>query len=221
MSTRMPVNSRISGYNRGSEIRMPGRCVNSPRRDTGRSVPVPDHSIPTPNQETTDDTVRVPLASDRLSGKVALLDAEDAYLASQYQWRLIGSDHLYAATGQKDLMLMHRVVMGLVRGDSRMVDHINGDGLDNRRANLRICTNSQNQANRQRLHASSSRFRGVTWSKATTKWLASIKVEGHSYHLGSFAIEEDAARAYDQAAVAFFGDFSRPNFPSDENEGAA
>jgi hypothetical protein len=106
---------------------------------------------------------------------------------------------------------LHRAIINAPKG--LYVDHINGDTLDNRRANLRIATNSQNQANRIRLKSgTSSRYRGVTWNKASQKWQAGIKCNLKSTHLGLFESEEEAARAYDRAAREMFGSFARPNF---------
>ena len=91
----------------------------------------------------------------------------------------------------------------------------NGNSLDNRRCNLRLCTNSQNQQN-QTPQGGSSEFKGVYWRKRDKKWCAGIGHNGKQYYLGLFANEIDAARAYDAAARERFGDFSRANFPKGE-----
>ena len=107
--------------------------------------------------------------------------------------------------------MMHRLVMAAVSGQS--VDHIDGNGLNNQRANLRLATQSQNLANSSgRPH--SSKYKGVFWSKDERykrRWWARIKKNGKSTHLGIFATEEEAAAAYNQAAIEMFGDFSRIN----------
>ncbi len=107
--------------------------------------------------------------------------------------------------------MMHRVIM--VPSAGLIVDHINQNGLDNRRANMRLCTQSENKRNRASRPGSSSQFLGVSRSKRSTKWLATIRVGGQHIHLGYHADEADAARAYDAAALEYFGQFANPNFP--------
>lgn len=106
--------------------------------------------------------------------------------------------------------LMHRLILGAPAGVD--VDHINHDGLDNRRCNLRLCTKSENGANR-RVQATpkSSRYKGVCWVVSKRRWIARIKVGGRLIYLGRFRSEEDAARAYDAAARDRFGAFALPN----------
>jgi hypothetical protein len=94
------------------------------------------------------------------------------------------------------------------------VDHINGDGLDNRRSNLRLATGSQNQGNsRKRRDGVTSQYRGVSWNKRAGKWQALLRREGKLQYLGYFSDEEAAARAYDAAALEQWGSFARLNFP--------
>lgn len=159
-------------------------------------------------------------------GKFAIVDDEDFAALAAFRWyarrqRRGAGECWYAvrsvnlpsgpdgSRGQQKVG-MHRQVLGAPRGLE--VDHVNGDGLDNRRANLRIADGSQNQANRVRGRAHSSGFRGVTWHKQAGRWQAAIKVRGKNYHLGLYDTQEEAARAYDAAAVEHFGEFARPNF---------
>jgi len=94
------------------------------------------------------------------------------------------------------------------------IDHINGDGLDNRRDNLRICTRTENvRCQRKRTKPTSSRFKGVTWHKNHRYWQAAIRKNGERTYLGWFKGEEEAARAYDKAAKRLHGDFASLNFP--------
>ena len=107
---------------------------------------------------------------------------------------------------------MHRVVLP----GFEMLDHINHDGLDNRRENLRPCTASQNHANqRKRTEHTSSKYKGVHWAKDRNKWRASICVEGRWYKLGAFNTEEEAATVYNAAAQKAFGVFAGLNLLDD------
>ena len=90
------------------------------------------------------------------------------------------------------------------------VDHINRNRLDNRRCNLRLCTVAENNCNRFVVLSPTSRFKGVT--RRDNLWVASIHPSGNRLRLGSFAVEEDAARAYDVAAKKFYGEFACCNF---------
>jgi hypothetical protein len=94
----------------------------------------------------------------------------------------------------------------------KITDHKDGDGLNNRRKNLRNCSPSQNIHNqRVRSGEKSSRFKGVSWSTEKGKWRAQIIVRPKSIHLGYFDDEEDAAEAYDEAAIKYFGAYANLN----------
>jgi hypothetical protein len=105
---------------------------------------------------------------------------------------------------------MHCLIMG-----AKGIDHVNGNGLDNRRENLRPATNSQNMANRRPNINSSSPYKGVTWAPncGSGKWRANIKIDGASHTLGFFEDVREAAEAYDAAARVAFGEFARLNVP--------
>ncbi len=96
----------------------------------------------------------------------------------------------------------------------RLVDHINGDGLDNRRSNLRPATPSQNLQNTRRPVSNSSGYKGVGFHKASGRWRAYIGIQGRQTSLGYHESPEAAARAYDAAAIEHFGEFARLNFPT-------
>ena len=114
--------------------------------------------------------------------------------------------------GKQTSVRMHRVITGAPK--SRQVDHINGNGLDNTRINLRLCDASQNQANRGKPINCKSGFKGVSWNKQKRKWIAFIQVLGKHIYLGGFDCKIYAARVYDEKAKEVFGEFARTNFHS-------
>lgn len=149
-------------------------------------------------------------------GMTCIVDDQDAELVSRWKWQARQSRNTWYATrsgwseGKKVSVMMHCLILGV--GPRVIVDHRNGDGLDNRRENLRIATNQENCFNRRPLPGTSSRFKGVDFYKRNGKWRARIKRDGRLRHVGNFDSEEDAARRYDQEARILFGDFARTNF---------
>lgn len=152
------------------------------------------------------------------NGGFALVDDADLCLVADRSWRHTRdgrSIYVVSSKPPKSAVhtsrLMHRVILDAP--SNRLVDHINGNGLDNRCSNLRLATRAQNSQNRQ-VHANGSPpFRGVTLHRQTGKWQAQLKTSGRSLYLGLFATPEAAARAYDSAARENFGEFSSLNFP--------
>lgn len=108
-------------------------------------------------------------------------------------------------------ILMHRLITGAAPGQE--VDHVNRDGLDNRRANLRVATRSQQIANQDIRLDNTSGYRGVSWRRDSRRWQAQLTVNGKWRGLGCYDDPEDAARAYDAAAREHFGEFAVLNFP--------
>jgi AP2 domain/HNH endonuclease len=108
-------------------------------------------------------------------------------------------------------ILMHRQILSAP--DGMEVDHRDGDGLNNQDDNIRICSSSQNHANKGKLSNNTSGFKGVFWHKATRKWRAQIRVGSIHIHLGYFDNTLDAAKAYDLAALVAWKEFARPNLP--------
>lgn len=132
----------------------------------------------------------------------ALIDDADAMLVAQFRWHPAvphrGQARRYAVARvgpERRTLYMHRLILGLEPDDPREVDHINRNGLDNRRANLRVVTRPENRQNLGPRRGSSSRFRGVTWQRDKGKWRARVRWQGRSYSLGYFADERAAAEA--------------------------
>ena len=143
-------------------------------------------------------------------GKVALVDDEDYERINAYKWYYCkGYAVRKFGSPPRKFVYMHRVILDTP--DGLETDHVNGDGVDNRKANLRACTRSENQRNLGRTISNTSGFKGVTKSKGSTKWIASIKHFGQQIYLGRFTTPEAAARAYDEAALKLHGEFARTN----------
>lgn len=119
----------------------------------------------------------------------------------------------YKMDGALITEMLHQVVMRIPSGSSLMVDHINGDRLDNRRENLRIATKSQNGHNQGIQRTNTSGYKGVTFhsSRGSGKWIAQIRVNGKRIHIGSFDDINVAAHEYNKAAIKHHGEFARLN----------
>lgn len=142
---------------------------------------------------------------------VTLVDDGDLAYVAGFDWYL--DEFGYVARWDKDArrtVRMHRQLMQ--PSDHQQVDHINGDGLDNRRSvNLRIATASQNQANRRMARNNRSGFKGVYFHTRSQKFIATVMVNGKRIEIGSFDDPADAARAYDDELIRRFGEFALTN----------
>lgn len=153
-------------------------------------------------------------------GRVAICDLADLPLIAPLRWcavrtRRKGSQYerWYVTTGatkQRPRLYLHTYLTGYA-----LTDHINGDGLDNRRGNLREATHKQNIRNARISTANTSGYRGVWYDRHNGghRWVAHIKVDRRIHYLGRFHTPEEAARAYDAAAQEHFGEFANVNFP--------
>jgi hypothetical protein len=153
-------------------------------------------------------------------GQVALVDDADWPYLSQFKWHAVrGGKNFYALRntqvhgGVKGWrpVRMHRVIMGAIKGQK--IDHRNGNGCDNQRGNLRLATGAQNMANQVTLCVrNTSGRRGVSWDRARKRWQVAVSDHGRRIPLGRFKDLDEAARAYDAAALKLYGEFARPNF---------
>jgi hypothetical protein len=152
---------------------------------------------------------RIPLTQ----GKFARVDPQDYAELSRHKWCAAKQGNsFYAVRSDGDRQLrMHRVIMNAPAG--MVVDHIDHDGLNNVKRNLRTCTRSQNARNQQPQKGRSSPYIGVCWCKRERKWYSRIHDQGRQRSLGLFENERDAARARDAAAIALHGEYAFLNLP--------
>jgi len=156
------------------------------------------------------DSVAIPLNN----GEFAIIDKADMEIVNKYHWFSYNAKcTFYANTheivnGKRSVLSMHCLLMG--KPDGKMVDHIDGNGLNNRRSNLRYVTNGQNKMNSRPARNGKVGFKGVfkVW---TGKYTSQICVNGQQIHLGTFIDSVDAAKAYDKAAIEYHGEFALTN----------
>lgn len=146
-------------------------------------------------------------------GKFAIVDAEDYDRLAQHKWCAVRSkDTFYAQRWSNGKSVsMHRVIMRAPKG--LICDHKNHNGLDNRKGNLRLCTNAQNQYNKRPKKDCSSKYKGVILRRDYKRWRAKIGFKRKRVNLGDFTDEIKAAVAYDDKAIELFGEFAYLNFP--------
>ena len=138
-----------------------------------------------------------------------IVDDLDECLVRQHRW--YKDNHGYACTNSNGKNLRLHALL-LPKKEDFVRDHINGNKLDNRRANLRYATPLENAQNASKRKDNTSGFKGVYWNKQYSKWKVQIRHEGKRKHLGRFEDVIAAAKAYDDAAKSFFGKFARVNF---------
>jgi hypothetical protein len=151
-----------------------------------------------------------------------IVDDDDFDLVSKYKWHLqrgethntyyVYMNNIYNKHPDfhQKCIPIHRLILGV--NDRRLdVDHIDQNGLNNQRSNIRISTRTQNQRNRRLQKNNTSGYKGVSWRSDRRRWKANIKFEGKLLHLGLFTCPQAAARAYNNAAIKYFGDFAKLN----------
>lgn len=144
--------------------------------------------------------------------KETLVDDEDYEYLSQWKWYYhqgYAIRKISLGNGKRKTIRMHNEIITPFSG--YVVDHIDGNTLNNLKSNLRFANKNENTRNRIKRSKFSSIYKGVLWHKRDKRWQAALKINNKQYHLGYFKIEEDAARAYNEAAVKYFGEFAKLN----------
>lgn len=156
---------------------------------------------------------KIPLTGKYAEGRFAFVDDEDFELVNQFKWWCFRTGNKeYAQSrkkGSQEKLYLHRLIL---RPKGKLeVDHIDGNGLDNRRKNIRLCTHQQNEFNQQLSKRNKSGYKGVYFSKDHRKWRAQITVNNCVKFLGFFITPEEASYAYNKAAKQQFGEFAYLN----------
>lgn len=161
---------------------------------------------------------QVDISTPKHPGVFALVDDDDYERVAQYKWSVEVRKNVRYATrsvlvsrGKWKTVRLHQFVLGTLPGEQ--VDHKDGDGLNNQKNNLRLCSHSQNCANTSKSAPTEcySKFKGVSWCKRFRCWVAVVRIGKKQTKLGNFDSELAAAAHYDEAAIGEFGEFARPN----------
>jgi hypothetical protein len=150
-------------------------------------------------------------------GKVAVVDDADYDRLACWKWRYRDGYAVRSAPRvpgvSRKTIYMHREIMGTPCGME--TDHANGNKLYNLRSNLRVCTSSENKMNREKHRDGASGYKGATFDKSRNKWQSKITVNKHIVYLGRYDTPEEAAQAYDAAAMRLHGEFAKTNFATE------
>jgi len=147
--------------------------------------------------------------------KTVFVDDEDYEKLSKFKWsvtRGYSARQLSRKNGAKPRkILMHRLIMGVLDDFTKHIDHIDGNGFNNQKSNLRLCTHKQNMCNQTKRRNGTSKFKGVYFDKSRNKWVSMIRFEGRSRSLGRFNCETKAAIRYNEEAKILHGEFANLN----------
>lgn len=153
-------------------------------------------------------------------GYFTKIDSEDLPRVSEHKWRVTTVDkynkpRAVSSLNGRKILLLSRFIMNAP--DGKVVDHVNGDTLDDRKSNLRVCSQRENLFNRKLNKNNHSGYKGVFWSGKHNKWLSQLQTNHKVYYLGLYSDKVKAAEAYDRKAIEFFGEYAKTNFPKTVN----
>lgn len=146
-------------------------------------------------------------------GKFAVVDGDDYERASQFKWTYTDPGYAYRndySNGQRKRIYLHRFIL-CVKDKTQVVDHINGNKLDNTKSNLRVCSHQENIRNSRKQLNNTSGYKGVSWDKNRGKWISYFSPRKKFNHLGRFNCKHAAARAYNLATSTYYGEFANIN----------
>lgn len=158
---------------------------------------------------------RIDISTPKHPNTFTFVDDEEYDELSKHKWTahekgsVIYAERRIVVKGKSVLLLMHQTIMGSLA--QKLHDHRNGNGLDNQKSNLRPCTHKQNIQNQKRNSTNKSGFKGVSWKKNQSLWIAQITIDGNNLNLGCHICIVKAAYLYNCAAVKYFGEFARLN----------
>lgn len=153
--------------------------------------------------------------SPKYGTHTVLVDNEDYDEVMKYKWcvdcrsanLIYARRTVYNENGKRTVQRIHQLILNVPKGME--VDHIDGNGLNNAKRNLRICSHNQNGKNTTKYKNNISGFKGVSWQKGSNKYSAQIRIDKKKIHLGYFVSAEDASKAYNKKAKELFGEFYR------------
>lgn len=149
-----------------------------------------------------------------IKGHAVIIDDDDSERILARSWVMAGNGIYFVSYShrvgrQSKYFRLHRFIMGYGPGDPVVIDHINSDTLDNRKVNLRICTQAENMMNQKRRVDNKSGYKGVSWNSEKRKWCAEIHYQNNKIRLGYFVTPIEAYEKYCEAAKKYHGDFAR------------
>ena len=175
--------------------------------------PILNHKANNTNKE--NHLKKINISTKKYPDTYALIDDDDYDEVSKYKWYTKKTTNVKYATrwfivdNKIKIEYMHRFILKVKNGFD--VDHINHNGLDNRKKNLRVCTRSQNNMNSRKRKNQTSKYKGVYYNKRDNKWVSQIRHNKKTICVGCFLNEIDAAKAYNKAAKKYYGEYANLN----------